>query len=67
MPANFHAETTPFMFAKVKMTVKGDDIWTNNVSLTGTFMDVTLKDKDDWTTKSYEKELTIKKLPRTGM
>ena len=67
VPANFHAETTPFMFSKVKMSVKGDDIWTNNVSLTGTFMDVTLKDKDDWTTKSYEKELTIKKLPRTGM
>lgn len=67
VPENFKAETTPFMFAKVKMSVKGDDVWTNHVSLTGTFMDVTLHDKDEWTTKSYEKELTIKKLPRTGM
>lgn len=67
VPANFHAETTPFMFAKVKMSVKGDDVWTNNVKLTGTFMEIPLEDKDDWTTKSYEKQLTIKKLPRTGM
>ncbi len=67
VPANFKAETTPFMFAKVKATVKGDDVWTNHVSLTGTFFDVQLEDKDEWTTKSYEKKLTIKKLPRTGM
>lgn len=67
VPKGFKAETTPFMFAKVKSTVKGDDVWTNHVSLTGTFLDVHLEDKDEWTTKSYEKELTIKKLPRTGM
>lgn len=67
VPANFKAETTPFMFAKVKSTVKGDDIWTNHVSLTGTFLEVPLHDKDEWTTISYEKKLTIKKLPRTGM
>lgn len=67
VPANFKAETTPFMFAKVKSTVKGDDVWTNNVKLTGIFLEVPLHDEDEWTTKSYEKELTIKKLPRTGM
>ena len=55
------------MFAQVKSTVKGDDKWTNNVSLTGSYLDVPLEDKDDWTTISYEKELEIKKLPRTGM
>lgn len=67
VPVGFKAETTPFMFAKVKSTVKADDKWTNKVSLTATYLDVKLEDKDDWTTISYGKELEIKKLPRTGM
>lgn len=67
VPEGFRAETTPFMFAKVKSTVKADDKWTNKVSLTATYLDVKLEDKDDWTTISYGKELEIKKLPRTGM
>ncbi|MDO5555127.1 MAG: SpaA isopeptide-forming pilin-related protein [Clostridia bacterium] len=67
VPANFKAEVTPFLFAKVNSHVKGDDVWTNNVDLTGTFLDITLQDKDEWTTISYKKELNIKKLPRTGM
>lgn len=67
VPANFKAETTPFMFAKVKSTVKGSDKWTNEVKLTGTFLDRTLEDKAEWTTISYEKKLEIKKLPKTGM
>lgn len=67
VPAGFKAETTPFMFAQVRSSVKGDDKWTNNVSLTATYLDVPLEDRDDWTTISYEKKLEIKKLPRTGM
>ena len=67
VPVGFKAETTPFMFAKVKSTVKADDKWTNKVSLTATYLDVKLEDKDDWTTISYGKELEIKKLPKTGM
>ena len=69
VPVGFHAETTPFMFAKVRPTVKPDDVWTNKVSLNATYLDVELEDKDDWTTKSYGKELKVEnqKLPRTGM
>lgn len=67
VPVGFKAETTPFMFTKVKSTVKPDDKWTNRVSLTATYLDVPLEDRDEWTTISYGKELEIKKLPRTGM
>lgn len=69
VPVGFKAETTPFMFAKVRSTVKADDIWTNKVSLTATYLDVKLEDKDEWTTISYGKELEVvnQKLPRTGM
>lgn len=67
VPKGFKAVTTPFMFAKVRSTVKAEDKWTNKVSLTATYLDVKLEDKDDWTTISYGKELEIKKLPRTGM
>lgn len=67
VPKGFKAEITPFMFAKVKSTVDGNDKWTNKVSLTANYLDIELEDKDEWTTISYEKKLEIKKLPRTGM
>lgn len=66
VPEYFKANTTPFIFTKVNSDIKADDVWTNNVHLYGTYLDVTVKDDSDWTTKTYKKELTIKKLPRTG-
>ena len=66
VPEYFKAKTTPFIFTKVKGDIKPDDIWTNYVNLSGTYLDVNVKDKSEWTTKTYKKELTIKKLPRTG-
>ena len=66
MPEYFKANTTPFIFTKVNSDIKPDDVWTNNVHLYGTYLDVNVKDDSDWTTKTYKKELTIKKLPRTG-
>ena len=66
VPEYFKANTTPFIFTKVNGDVKADDVWTNFVNLSGTYLDVNVKDKSEWTTKTYKKELTIKKLPRTG-
>ncbi len=66
VPEYFKANTTPFIFTKVNSDIKPDDVWTNNVHLYGTYLDVNVKDDSDWTTKTYKKELTIKKLPRTG-
>ena len=62
----FEAVEKPFIFAKVLPTVKADDKWTNNTSLTGNYKDKELEDKAEWTTISYAKKLEIKKLPRTG-
>mgnify|MGYP001197012320 CR=1 FL=1 len=66
VPEYFKAKTTPFIFTKVNEDINADDIWTNYVNLSGTYLDVNIKDKSEWTTKTYKKELTIKKLPRTG-
>lgn len=66
VPEYFKAKTTPFIFTKVNEDINADDIWTNYVNLSGTYLDVNVKDKSEWTTKTYKKELTIKKLPRTG-
>ena len=66
VPEYFKAKTTPFIFTKVNQDINADDIWTNYVNLSGTYLDVNIKDKSEWTTKTYKKELTIKKLPRTG-
>ena len=62
----FEAVEKPFIFAKVLPTVKADDKWINNTSLTGNYKEHELEDKADWTTISYAKELKIKKLPKTG-
>lgn len=69
--AGFSAEEKPFMFAKVLDTVKADDKWTNNTYLFGDYTSidgnkVPLGSKDDWTTTSYEKKLSISRLPKTG-
>ena len=66
VPEYFKATTTPFIFTTVNSDIKPDDVWTNYVHLSGTYADVTVKDDSEWTTKTYKKEITIKKLPRTG-
>ena len=62
----FEAVEKPFIFCKVLPTVKAEDKWTNYTSLTGNYKEHKLEDKAEWTTKSYAKKLTIKKLPKTG-
>ena len=62
----FEAVEKPFIFCKVLPTVKAEDKWTNRTSLTGNYKEHKLEDKAEWTTKSYAKKLTIKKLPKTG-
>lgn len=62
----FEAEEKPFIFCKVLPIVKIEDKWTNHTSLIGNYKEHKLEDKAEWTTKSYAKKLTIKKLPKTG-
>lgn len=67
VPKYFKATTTPHIFTTVKADVKGDDLWTNYVNLSGTYLDVDVKDESEWSTKTAkEKEPEIKKLPKTG-
>lgn len=62
----FEAEKKTFIFCKVLPIVKIEDKWTNHTSLIGNYKEHKLEDKAEWTTKSYAKKLTIKKLPKTG-
>lgn len=61
----------PFIFTKVDSDIKASDEWTNKTRLTGQYTDMNgnvteLEDNDEHTTVTYEKELKITTLPRTG-
>lgn len=69
--SGFTYTEAPFIFVKVDDDVKGTDEWTNKTKLTGNYIDengnvTKLEDNDEHTTTTYEKELKIKTLPRTG-
>ena len=63
----FESVVNPYIFVKVNSTVKNDDIFTNKTRIEGDHKGYLVWDEDEHTTKVYEKELTVKKLPRTGM
>ena len=58
---DFKCETPIFMYAKVKESVKRDDVFENKVELTSNYKGYSLKKDSSWKTKIY------KILPKTGM
>ncbi len=62
----FESIDSPYIFVKVNSNVKNDDTFTNKTRAEGLDKTYMVWDEDDHTTKIYEKELTVKKLPRTG-
>lgn len=62
----FESIDSPYIFVKVNSNVKNDDKFTNKTRAEGLDKTYMVWDEDDHTTKIYEKELTVKKLPRTG-
>lgn len=67
VPEYFKATTAPYIFTTVNSNVEANDVWTNNVHLSGTYFDTEVKDDSEWTTKTPKKEEPeIKKLPVTG-
>ena len=63
----FESVIDPFIFVKVNSDVQDDDVFTNKTRIEGYNKTYLVWDEDDHTTKVYEKELKVKKLPRTGM
>ena len=62
----FESVINPYIFVKVNSTVKDDDTFTNKTRIEGKHESYLVWDEDDHTTKVYEKEIIVKKLPRTG-
>ena len=62
---NIHVN--PYIFVKVNSTVRNDDAFANKTRIEGYDKTYMVWDEDDHTTKIYEKEVEIKKLPKTGM
>lgn len=62
----FESVIDPYIFTTVNDTVKGDDSFTNKTRIEGYNDTYLVWDEDDHTTKIYEKEIKVKKLPRTG-
>ena len=56
----------PYIFTTVNASVEAEDTFTNKTRIEGKNSGIVVWDEDDHTTKVYEKEIIIKKLPRTG-
>ena len=62
----FESVIDPYIFTTVNSTVQNDDTFTNKTRIEGYNDTFLVWDEDDHTTKVYEKELEVRKLPRTG-
>lgn len=62
----FESVINPYIFVRVNSDVQNDDIFTNKTRIEGYNKTYMVWDEDDHTTKVYEKEVEVKKLPRTG-
>ena len=63
----FESVINPYIFVRVNSDVKNDDTFTNKTQVEGYNKTYKVWDNDDHTTKVYEKQINVKKLPRTGM
>ena len=63
---DFTSEVNPYIFVKTLDTVKNEDVFTNTTRIEGNNKGYLVWDEDEHTTKVYEKEIILKKLPRTG-
>lgn len=63
----FESVINPYIFVRVNSDVQNDDIFTNKTRIEGYNKTYMVWDEDDHTTKLYDKEIKVKKLPRTGM
>ena len=63
----FKSVINPYIFVRVNSNVDNDDVFTNRTRIEGYNKTYMVWDEDDHTTKVYEKEVPVKKLPRTGM
>jgi len=62
----FESVINPYIFVRVNSSVENDDVFTNKTRIEGYNKTYMVWDEDDHTTKVYEKEIEVKKLPRTG-
>ena len=62
----FESVVNPYIFVIVNSNVENEDTFTNKTRIEGYNDEYMVWDEDDHTTKVYEKEVTAKKLPRTG-
>lgn len=63
----FESVINPYIFVRVNSNVQNDDIFTNKTRIEGYNKTYMVWYEDNHTTKVYEKEIEVKKLPRTGM
>lgn len=62
----FESVINPYIFVRVNSNVNNDDVFTNETRIEGYNKTYMVWDEDNHTTKVYEKEVEVKKLPRTG-
>lgn len=63
----FESVINPYIFVRVNSDIQNDDMFTNKTRIEGYNKTYMVWDEDDHITKVYDKEINVKKLPRTGM
>jgi uncharacterized repeat protein (TIGR01451 family) len=63
----FESVINPYIFVRVNSDVQNDEIFKNETRIEGYNKTYMVWDEDEHTTKLYEKEIEVKKLPRTGI
>ena len=62
----FKEEEKPFILVRVNDGLSKDTIFTNFTTVGGTYLEKEVTESSKWSTCLYEKQLKVKKLPRTG-
>lgn len=62
----FKEEEKPFILVKVNDNLSEDTIFTNYTTVGGSYLGKEVTENSKWSTCLYEKQIKVKKLPRTG-
>lgn len=65
--ADFKEIEQPRLYCDMLDNLPNGFVFVNHTKVHGNYMDIYVEDEDSWTTITYNKEIQLEKLPKTGM
>ena len=65
--ADFREIEQPRLYCDMLDNLSNGFVFVNHTKVHGNYMDIYVEDEDSWTTITYNKEIQLEKLPKTGM